>query len=490
MLFRLASFFRLSIRELSVLLVVFALSLPAVTLRLYASDEVQYYSYLRSLWFDRDVSFDNEYRHFYDSGVARSSLFSKTFIEPATDTGLRRNFATLGSAVLWAPFYAAADVAVRIGRALGGDTPADGYAKPYVAAVCLGSAVYGFLTILFSIRIARSLTGSGLRAAVAVWLGTPLLFYMYVAPVFGHATSAFTVTLFIIAWLRARRAWDTPDVLLLAAAGALMTMVREQDAFFIAGPALDFAMTQLRAQRASRLKALAAAGAAAVAFIVCFAPQLIAYKALNGRFSPSPLVARKMMWSSPHGLQVLLSPEHGFFLWTPLAALALVGLFHLTLSARGDGDASAAADRRRIAFCLLAMFVAAVYVTGSVDSWTAAGAFGQRRFVNLTPLLTVGLAALFARVGTSGTRRDRKAPTCALITAVALCVWWNLALIAQFGAHMMDRQRLELARNARTAFVTLPAMGPRLAYRYLFDRQSFYKPGPQKDTEEHRGTPK
>jgi hypothetical protein len=134
---RLAGFFRLSVRELSVLLVVFALSLPAVTLRLYASDEVQYYSYLRSLWFDRDVSFDNEYRHFYDAGVARSTLFSETFIEPATDTGVRRNFATLGSAVLWTPFFAVADVSVRIGRALGSDTPADGYSKPYIAAVCL-----------------------------------------------------------------------------------------------------------------------------------------------------------------------------------------------------------------------------------------------------------------------------------------------------------------------------------------------------------------
>ncbi len=36
--------------------------------RIYASDEVQYFAYLRSLWFDRDVSFENEYRYFYDHG--------------------------------------------------------------------------------------------------------------------------------------------------------------------------------------------------------------------------------------------------------------------------------------------------------------------------------------------------------------------------------------------------------------------------------------
>lgn len=462
---RLAGFFRLSTRELVVLVTLFLLSLPAVTLRLYASDEVQYYSYLRSLWFDRDVSFDNEYRHLHDAGVARSTLFSKTFLEEPTATGLRRNFATLGSAILWAPFFAMADVSVRAARALGSGVPADGYSKPYVAAVCLGSAAYGFLALLLSIRIARTLTGCGLRAAVAVWLGTPLLFYMYVAPVFGHATSAFAVALFIVAWLRAREAWTTSDIAVLAASGALMTMVREQDAFFIAGPAVDFLITGAHGRLA--IRHAAAVAAAAFTFLLVLTPQLLAYKALNGRFGPSPLVERKMTWTSPHGVQVLLSPEHGFFFWTPLAALALGGL--VWLASWPDERTDDARGRRQVATGLLIMFAAAVYVTGSVESWTAAGAFGQRRFVSLTPLLVVGLAALLA--GAGGGVRSK-----ALAAVIGVCVWWNLALIAQFGAHLMDRQRLELARNARTAFVTLPLEGPRLAYRYLFDRQSFYRP--------------
>lgn len=477
MIQRLASFFRLSVRELMVLGLLFLLSLPAVTLRLYASDEVQYYAYLRSLWFDRDVSFDNEYRHLHDAGVARSTLFSKTFLEEPTDTGLRRNFATLGSAILWTPFYAVADASVRVARALGSDAPADGYAKPYVAAVCIASAVYGFLAVLLSIRIARELTGTGIAAALAIWLGTPLLFYMYVAPVFGHATSAFAVTLFVTVWLHVRSGWTPGGVAALAAAGGLMTMVREQDAFFVAGPAVDFLIT-LRGTFAEtppserrRLLAgsLVLVALAAMTFVVALAPQLIAYKALNGRFAPSPLVSRKMTWWSPHSLQVLLSPEHGFLVWTPIAALAVAGLVLLASSA-------AFTQRRQIASAMLVMVAAAVYVTGSVESWTAAGAFGQRRFVSLTPLLIVGLAGLFAYAGLASSRGRSTAS--ALVAAGALCVYWNLALIAQFGAHLMDRQRLELARNARTAFVTLPAEGPRLAYRYFFDRQSFYRPEP------------
>lgn len=59
--------------------------------------------------------------------------------------------------------------------------------------------------------------------------------------------------------------------------------------------------------------------------------------------------------------------------------------------------------------------------------------------------------------------------------AVALAVWWNLGLMIQFGAGLMDRQRMEPARNAYTTFVVLPRRLPDLAWRYVFDRPSFYE---------------
>jgi hypothetical protein len=255
-----------------------------------------------------------------------------------------------------------------------------------------------------------------------------------------------------------------------------MAMVREQDVFFVAGPALDYTATLWRSgASAQRIRPLLVVGSAAAAFAACLAPQLAAYQALNGRFSPSPLVGRKMTWSSPHALQVLLSPEHGFFFWTPLAAIAIGGLALLALST-GAREKAVPAGSRQIAVCLIVMVAAAIYVTGSVESWTAAGAFGQRRFVSLTPVLTVGLAAAIAHV--AGAAKARPGPAAAAAVVVALSVWWNLALIAQFGARMMDRQRMELARNARAAFITLPVAGPRLVYRYVFDRESFYEPSP------------
>jgi hypothetical protein len=456
----------------------FVLSLPAVTARLYSSDEVQYFSYLRSLWFDRDVSFENEYRYFYDHNIAQSGGYYETFLVRETRAGRRVNYATIGAALLWAPFYAIADLWTRVTGGV-----ADGYSKPYIRAVAYGSAVYGFLAVLLSIRAARLVLGDRSsgdqdveRAAVwggsVVWLGTPLLFYMYVAPPFSHAVSAFSVALFVTVWLYVRREWTARGTFLLGVCAALLAMVREQDVFLALGPAFDFALalsapnSQLPTPKVRGW--LVAAGAGVAGFFLGYLPQLIAYNGLNGYPGPAEHVARKMYWYTPHALQVLFSPHHGFLFWTPLAVLGIVGLIVMAAS-RPD---------RRIALCALIMIASQVYVAGSVESWTVAGAFGQRRFVCLTPLLVIGVAALWRAW-------PRKRPyQWVLPAALAICVWWNVALMAQFATGMMDRQRLELARNAYNTFVRLPVETPSLVYRYLTDRESFYRPFMRKDSQQ------
>lgn len=467
----------LSRRELAVLAAVFILSLPAVTPRIYASDEIQYFSYLRSLWFDGDVSFENEYRHFYDAGIGRGQGFRDTFLELRTEAGQRPNFGTIGSAILWAPFYAVGDVVAR----LGGGEP-DGYSQPYIGAVAYGSAFYGFLAIVLGAAIARIVLDGGesdgppdpgwhgiglaVIAAVLVWAGTPLLFYMYIAPPYAHATSAFAVALFLFVWLRVRRRWTAGGAAVLGACGALMAMVREQDILFALGPAVDFALAAARAARSPNgaggplARAARTAAAALAAFAVCYLPQLLAYQALNGYPFPSRLVVRKMSWHSPHALQVLGSPAHGFLAWTPLAVACLAGLFVFAVREAGA--------RRRLGLLLLLMLGLQVYVSGAVESWTVAGAFGQRRFVGVTALLITGLAIVLRSV-------RQPLPRAALAGLLAACVWWNIGLAAAFGSGLMNRQRLQLAQNAYDVFVTVPGRLPDLARRYLTNRETFYR---------------
>jgi hypothetical protein len=262
-------------------------------------------------------------------------------------------------------------------------------------------------------------------------------------------------------WLRVREDWNLGGVVLLGLAGGLMAMVREQDLLFVAGPAIDFLRQAMVARRRPDVP-VALAGVAA--FALAFLPQLFAYKALNGHFGPSIYVSRKMTWTAPHALGVLFDPAHGFLMWTPLALVALVGLT-LVAARKLFRDRP---DAAWIATLALAMIALQVYVSGSVESWTVAGSFGQRRFVATTPLLTLGIAALIGGVATRPARS-------LLAVVIALSLWWNLALMLLFGTHRMDRQGLTLAENARAAFLELPFEAPGLAWRYVTDRASFYQ---------------
>ena len=149
--------------------------------------------------------------------------------------------------------------------------PRDGYSRPYVAAVAYASAFYGLLALLLSAQAVRLLSAHwrklgprAMPAAVLVWIGTPLLFYMYIAPPMSHATSAFAVALFVVIWLRVRDDWSLGGLIALGAPAALMAMVREQDAFFAVGPAIDFLHAQAtrRDGRTARRFAHAVAGIA------------------------------------------------------------------------------------------------------------------------------------------------------------------------------------------------------------------------------------
>ena len=449
-------------REIIALSLAFLITLPAVTSRLYASDEVQYYAWLRSLAFDHDADFQNEYQYFYDAGVSRSPEFHETFLERQTPSGRRMNFTTLGSALLWAPFYAAGHLAALVTGA-----PTDGYSRPYVVAVALGSAVYGFLAVLLSAAAARRVVGRGVAASLIVAVGTPLVFYSYVAPVFGHATSAFAVSLMVWVWLRVRDRWTPGGALSLGLAGGLVAIVREQDALLALGPALDFvwfAWSRLRTHQGSigTSRLLQAALAGVAGFVLAFLPQALAYASINGGVRPDATVARKLTWWSPHALSVMFSPEHGFLVWTPLAAIALAGLVLLAANRAGRPDA------QKVGVLLLLMCLAQIYTSGIVESWTVAGSFGQRRFVALTPVLTTGVATILAVTTHVWSRRM-------VMTLLVLCVWWNVGLMAQFGMNRMDRQKLTLARNARLTFVEMPFEAPGIAWDYLTNRSSFYK---------------
>jgi hypothetical protein len=439
------------------LVTLFVLTLPLVTPRIRGADEIEYFSYLRSLVFDGDLDFGNEYRHFYAQDPEGLKGFKATFIDLREPTGRHINFAPMGSALLWAPFYLLAHLGVLAARAVGATVAADGFSLPYVASVCYASALYGFLGLLLTHGILRRHAAIPEPAAswtvAAIWFATPVVYYMTIAPGFSHATSLFCVTMMLITWLRTRSS-QSPGLrhyALLGALGGLAGMVREQDIFFLLVPGLDLVWSVFGERRLRRLlvKGLIMALAAATAFV----PQLLAYRAINGMYEPSKLVARKMNFMSPHFFEVLFNPAHGLFFWSPILLLAVAGLVWSIIKRRS-----------RVPILLMAAFLVQVWLNGSVESWTQAGAFGSRRFVGASVVLAWGLAVLMSAI-------ERRWNQRLSVSIAVFFAWWNLSLMVQFGLKLMDRQKLEWPRVAVSQLTEVPPRLLRTAHLFLSDRE-------------------
>ena len=145
------------------LFLVFLASLPAVTTRVYSSDEIEYFSYLRSVWFDHDVSFENEYQYFTTgtSPAPKDSTRRSWSWRPRRAGG--RTSAPSAARCCGVRSTPSADVTPACARAAGSDVAVDGFSRPYIAAVAYGSALYGFLAVLLTIGAARRLLAPGSR---------------------------------------------------------------------------------------------------------------------------------------------------------------------------------------------------------------------------------------------------------------------------------------------------------------------------------------
>jgi hypothetical protein len=456
-------------RPLVLLCLLFVAVAPLVTSRIYASDEIQYFAYTHSLFFDGDLDFGNQYLHFYESDKVKfERIYEDLYKKREPLTNLPLNVAPVGTGLLWLPSFAVAHIIVLGANALGATVQADGYSQPYITAICLTSYLLGCLGLLLCYSLARRYFDPWVSAlsVATMWLATPLIFYTVVAPPWSHATSLFTVTLFIWYWDKTRTALKRTvrQWLLLGLCAGLMMLVREQDALFIVLPVVE-ACTRLWAafrERAASVAQMALSWLGGLFLMgltagLVFVPQLIAYRIITGAFGPSKVVSGKFTWTSPNFLNVLFAPDHGLVPWTPIVLVAAIGLVFLW---RRD---------RVLVLALVSALLLQVYVAGSFLTWQSAGSFGQRRFINSTSIFVLGGCALIAYLLARGV--PRWVPAVVSLAFVA----WNGGLLMQYALWCSpQRQGLDWATVVRGQF-EMPVRAAQLLWDYITDRSKFYR---------------
>jgi hypothetical protein len=373
------------------------------------SDGFYYFAYLRSIWFDRDLNFHNDYRLL--------GLDDKPHLFTPTPTGHAQTAWAIGPSLMAMPFFAVGDRIARAKAASGEAIAVDGTSYPYRQAVCVSGLVWGLVGLYFSFLLARTVaTGGGAAASVAlVTLGSFVLWYLVKEPSMAHAPSLAVVAAFTAYWARTRPDRTTRQWIVLGLLAGFMGAVRWQNVLFAVLPALDWTENALRLprNRDALKQVLTPAVAFGLAAIVGLSPQLLAWKMIYGSwFAVSP-ISPEIRWWDSHWAEALWSSRNGLLAMSPVLYVGLAGL---TLLWRRD---------RMAATGIWIALAAMTFLNGAVADWWGGAAFGGRRFDSTIPVFIAGAAlALDAAVGWV-TRHPRVVVG---LGATALVVW-NLTLM-------------------------------------------------------------
>jgi len=312
-------------------------------------DGIFYYSWLRSAVVDHDFDFRNEY-HFF--GVN----------QPETPLGYAGNKYSVGPAALWAPAFIWT-------RALIGGS---GYELPYQLAIGGTGVLYAVSgLILLYLLLGKFFRPSvSLSVVLSLAFATNLFFYGSLDTVNSHALSFFAVTLLLTFLFGKTRCW-----FLVGAALGLLGIIRPQDLLYslLVLPFLNLQVI--------------------IGFLLIFGLQLIAWQIFYGQLWFNPYLAggEGFRWP-PQILGVLFSPANGFFLWTPMALIALMGLL---ISA----NTKRARNLNRL-FVLIAYLQ--ILLVASWSTWWQGASYSGRMFLGILPVLAFGLANLFSWLGSKG----------------------------------------------------------------------------------------
>ena len=457
-----------------VLILLFLVSLPLVNPWV-RGDGVGYYALARAPLIQHNFDFRSDWLNanesFRMSRITDQGGTETINPEEFTVTGHLNNHFSIGPAILWTPLLLVAHLFVKISDAFGAHIAANGFSRPYLLAMAMETALYGFGALWISFGIAKRFVPErwAFVATMSIWFASSLPVYMYFNVSWSHAQSAFMVALFLWYWLRTRNVRTVFQWVILGAIGGLMMDVYYINAVLLALPAaesLGIYFTAAKAEKSSILRTISGNLLFGACLLVAFLPTLVSKKIIYGSYLNFGY-GEHWYWKSPAFFKVVFSADHGLFTWTPVLVLSILGL---AMFVRRDS---------KLAFALLGAFLLYLYVIGCYQDWDGISSFGNRFFVSLTPIFVIGLAAFFDWL--AGALRPRGAVWTVSIATTAF-ILLNFGLMFQWGTHLIPARGPVSWRTATyNQVAVVPFMATGMLKSYLTKRSGLMNRIEQED---------
>jgi len=448
-----------------VLVVIFLITIP-LSNPWVRGDGVGYYAYVRSLLIERHLNFEKDWQHGNESfTMGRLDRNGEVIGTEYSQTGHINNHWSIGPSLLWTPFLVATHVTVLTYDRLGGHILADGFSAPYLIAMAFATTFYGFVGLWLSYRLAAQFFDEcwALLATLGIWWASSLPVYMYFNPSWSHAHSAFAVALFLWYWQHTRCERTILQWVVLGLISGLMVNVYYANGVLLLIPLIEGLVAYWKSwvsttdALGTMARLLARHVVYVCIFMIALLPTLISRKIIYGNALRTGYAPEEFNWKSPAVWNVMFSWDHGMLSWTPILALALIGLIRFYRRDRFFGT------------CLLMTFLAFYYVISIQPTWDGMSSFGSRYFVSLSPIFILGLATFFDFLARAW--RARPARILAACTT-SLLILWNVGLIFQWGVHLIPaRGPISIREAAYNQVTAVPAGAVHTVKNYFIRRQ-------------------
>ena len=372
-------------------------------------DVIYYYGYLPATFIYHDWSF---------SFTGKPGLPETGWSIPLPN-GKRIQKMTMGTAMLYAPFFGLAHAVTKITGGV-----ANGYSLNYHIALIWAGVFYFILGLFFLRKILLQFIPDHAVALVLITisLGTNLFVYASWEGAMSHVYSFFVFALALwifLKWLTTPKIWLS---ILLGVALGLIVLIRPSNIMFILflGLYLFFRDRSFKENRELifilRWKLLLLAGAALLVWV----PQLIYWKMNSGQFIVYSYQGERFYFNNPQIINGLFSYNKGWLVYTPLMWLAIAGLFVMRGKLKGWLVPTAVS------------MTISIYIIFSWWCWWYGGGFSARALVEYYVIMSFPLGAFFTYI-------LQAKPVYKAITTIVVVflIWLNLFQSKQYRSSLL-----------------------------------------------------
>ncbi len=370
---------------------------------MYGSDARGYYEYLD--WGLRGKDINYESNNSYKRGNKRILKY------------------TYGTALFQLPFYCAASALQKK------EQNSFIYSTTDDVLMSIGASVYISLALLLLYQLLgkfTSLNHTKYLVLTCIYLATNLFHYSAIELMMSHLYSFLTITGYLYFAMHYVDTKNRKHYLLSLCFLFLIISIRPFNAVIVI-PIIVYLYLQM--------KSLWPVFFSIVTIAFAFLIQLILWRLQCGGWTFASYDGEGFYWTHPQIINVLLSFRKGLFIYSPIIFIAFIGLF---IGIRSSFKTSV---------MLLSVFLIFTYTVSCWWHWPYGDSFGHRAFIDLYPLLAIGLINIIDHCKKLFQKK-------LLLLVFLLCILLNLFQTWQFGKFILSPEYMSYDKYKATFLET------------------------------------